>query len=62
MATRSQCWGVARSARLDAAAAGAGAETLPHRRKYLLNTLGFLRRQLALHLDLIAEVERELAP
>lgn len=37
------------------------AETLPHRRKYLLLTLGFLRRLLELHLELVDEVERELA-
>src|ERR671937_452502 len=40
----------------------ASAETLPHRRKYLLLANGFLRRLLDLHLDLIDEVERELAP
>lgn len=40
----------------------ASAEALPHRRKYLLLTTGFLRRLLALHLDWIDEVERELAP
>jgi hypothetical protein len=38
------------------------AEDLPHRRKYLLLVIGFLRGLLALHLDLIDEVERELAP
>jgi DNA-binding PadR family transcriptional regulator len=38
------------------------AETLPHRRKYLLLVSGFLRRLLDLHLDLVDEVERELAP
>jgi DNA-binding PadR family transcriptional regulator len=36
------------------------AETLPHRRKYLLLTLGFLGRLLDLHLELVAEVERKL--
>jgi DNA-binding PadR family transcriptional regulator len=46
------------SARLDEAEASA--ETLPHRRKYLLLTLGFLRRLLELHLELVEEVEREL--
>jgi DNA-binding PadR family transcriptional regulator len=40
----------------------ASAEDLPHRRKYLLLTIGFLRRLLELHLDWIDEVERELAP
>jgi len=38
------------------------AETLPHRRKYLLLVIGFLRRLLDLHLELVAEVERDLAP
>jgi DNA-binding PadR family transcriptional regulator len=38
------------------------AETLPHRRKYLLLVTAFLRRLLNLHLDLVDEVERELAP
>jgi DNA-binding PadR family transcriptional regulator len=37
------------------------AETLPHRRKYLLLVIGFLRRLLDLHLELVAEVERDLA-
>jgi DNA-binding PadR family transcriptional regulator len=45
---------------LDASAAAA--ETLPHRRKYLLLVNGFLRRLVDLHLDLVDEVERELAP
>jgi DNA-binding PadR family transcriptional regulator len=40
----------------------ARAEALPHRRKYLLLVNVFLRRLLELHLDWIAEVERELAP
>jgi len=40
----------------------AGAERLPHRRKYLVLIVGFLRRLLDLHLDLIDEVERELDP
>ena len=39
----------------------AGADRLPHRRKYLLLVAGFLRRQLELHLELVDEVERELA-
>jgi DNA-binding PadR family transcriptional regulator len=47
------------SARLDEAEKRA--ETLPHRRKYLMLTIGFLRRLLALHLELVDEVERELA-
>jgi PadR family transcriptional regulator, regulatory protein AphA len=38
------------------------AETLPHRRKYLLLVIGYLRRLLDLHLDLVGEIERELAP
>jgi DNA-binding PadR family transcriptional regulator len=45
-------------ARLDEAEASA--ETLPHRRKYLVLANGFLRRLLELHLELIDEVEREL--
>jgi DNA-binding PadR family transcriptional regulator len=40
----------------------AGANTLPHRRKYLLLVVGFLRRQLELHLELVDEVQRELDP
>jgi PadR family transcriptional regulator, regulatory protein AphA len=44
------------------AEAEAGADALPHRRKYLLLTTGFLRRVLELHLELVADVERELAP
>ena len=40
----------------------ARAETLPHRRKYLLLVIGFLRRLLELHLELVDDVERELAP
>jgi DNA-binding PadR family transcriptional regulator len=38
------------------------AQTLPHRRKYLLLVSAFLRRLLDLHLELVDEVERELAP
>jgi DNA-binding PadR family transcriptional regulator len=38
----------------------ASAETLPHRRTYLLLVTGFLRRILELHLELVDEVEREL--
>jgi DNA-binding PadR family transcriptional regulator len=45
-------------ARLDQAEASA--ESLPHRRRYLLLVTGFLRRLLDLHLDLVDEVEREL--
>jgi DNA-binding PadR family transcriptional regulator len=47
-------------ARLDEAEASA--ETLPHRRKYLLLSTSFLRRLLDLHLEWVDEVERELAP
>jgi DNA-binding PadR family transcriptional regulator len=36
------------------------ASALPHRAKYLLLTVGFLRRFLELHLELVDEVEREL--
>jgi len=46
--------------RLDDMAAGA--EALPHRRKYLLIVVEFLRKLLELHLDYVDEVERELAP
>jgi DNA-binding PadR family transcriptional regulator len=45
--------------RLDEAEARA--QALPHRSKYLLIVTGFLRRYVELHLDLIDEVERELA-
>jgi PadR family transcriptional regulator, regulatory protein AphA len=45
-------------ARLDEAEASA--ETLPHRRTYLLLVTGFLRRLLQLHLELVDEVERAL--
>lgn len=45
-------------ARLAETEAGAGA--LPHRRKYLLLVVAFLRRLLELHLELVDEVEREL--
>ena len=38
------------------------AELLPHRRRNLLLVIGFLRRVLDLHLELVDEVERELAP
>ena len=40
----------------------ASAQTLPHRRKYLLLVSAFLRRLLDLHLEFVDEVERELAP
>jgi DNA-binding PadR family transcriptional regulator len=40
----------------------AGADTLPHRRKYLLVVVAFLRSLLELHLDLVDEVERKLDP
>jgi hypothetical protein len=36
------------------------ARLLPHREKYLLLVNGFLRRLLALHVDLIDQVEQEL--
>jgi len=42
--------------------ADATAESLPHRRKYLLLVTGFLRRFFDLHLELVDEVERELDP
>jgi hypothetical protein len=48
------------SARLDEAEAVA--ETLPHRRKYLLLNLRLARRLLAAHLEWVDEVEKELAP
>jgi DNA-binding PadR family transcriptional regulator len=48
------------SARLDETEASA--ESLPHRRKYLMIAIGFLRRLLELHLELVDDVERELAP
>jgi DNA-binding PadR family transcriptional regulator len=41
--------------------ARARAENLPHRRKYLLLVTGFMERLLNLHLELVDEVERELA-
>jgi len=47
------------SARLDEAEGSA--EEFPHRRKYLLLVIGFLRELLELHLRLVDEVERELA-
>ena len=38
------------------------AEALPHRRENLLLVVRFLRRLLDLHLELVQEVENELAP
>jgi DNA-binding PadR family transcriptional regulator len=38
------------------------AEALPHRQKYLVLVNDFLRRLLDLHIELVDEVERELAP
>jgi len=46
--------------RLDAAEESA--HQLPHRERNLLLVTDFLRRLLQLHLDLVDEVERELAP
>ena len=40
--------------------AAESAASLPHRRKYLEMSVGFLRSYLELHRELIAEVEREL--
>ena len=48
--------------RLRIDAAEESAHRLPHREKYLLLLTGFLRRLLQLHLALVDEVERELAP
>jgi DNA-binding PadR family transcriptional regulator len=47
-------------ARLDDAERTAA--QLPHRERYLLLVIGFMRRLLELHSDLVDEVERELAP
>jgi DNA-binding PadR family transcriptional regulator len=38
------------------------AALLPHRRKYLLLVIAFLRQLLELHLEWVEEVERELGP
>jgi DNA-binding PadR family transcriptional regulator len=38
------------------------AKELPHREKYLLLVIGFLRRLLDLHLELVGDVERDLRP
>jgi DNA-binding PadR family transcriptional regulator len=43
------------------AATEAAADELPHRRKYLRLVMAHLRRVLDLHLELVDEVERELA-
>jgi DNA-binding PadR family transcriptional regulator len=37
-------------------------ELFPHRRKYQLLVIGFLRRLLELHLELVDQIERDLAP
>jgi DNA-binding PadR family transcriptional regulator len=47
------------SRRLDETEASAG--DLPHREKYLRLVVSFLRRLLELHLELVEDVERELA-
>ena len=47
------------AARLDDGEATA--ELLPHRRKYLMLVIDFLRKYLDLHLELVDEVEREFA-
>jgi DNA-binding PadR family transcriptional regulator len=47
------------SARLDEIEAGVS--SLPHREKYLRLAIRYLRRLLALHLELVEEIERELA-
>jgi DNA-binding PadR family transcriptional regulator len=44
--------------RLDEAEASA--LSLPHRQRQLLLSIGFLRRLLALHLEFVTEIEREL--
>jgi len=49
---------VALSGQLDTMEAAA--DTLPHRRKYLLLSIRYLRGLLQLHLDWVDEVEREL--
>ena len=46
------------AARLDQAEASA--HTIPHREKYLLLTIDYLRRRLALDAAFIDQVEREL--
>ena len=47
-------------ARLDETEANTA--SLPHRRKYLLLVIGFLRRLLELHEQMVDEVEREFMP
>ena len=42
--------------------AESSAEALPHRRKYLLLIMGFMRDLLDLHVELVDRVERELEP
>jgi PadR family transcriptional regulator, regulatory protein AphA len=37
-------------------------ELFPHKRKYQLLVIGFLRRLLELHLELVDQIERELEP
>jgi DNA-binding PadR family transcriptional regulator len=37
-------------------------DALPHRRKYQLLVIGFLRRLLDLHLELVDQIEQDLAP
>jgi len=37
-------------------------ELFPHKRKYQLLVIGFLRRLLELHLELVDDIERQLAP
>jgi hypothetical protein len=38
------------------------AQQLPHREKYLLIVISFMRRFIELHLELVDEVELEFAP
>jgi len=42
--------------------AESSAEALPHRRKYLLLIMGFMRDLLDLHVELVDRVEREFEP
>jgi hypothetical protein len=37
-------------------------ESLPHRRKYQLLVIGYLRKLLELHLEVVDQIENELAP
>jgi len=48
------------AARLDESEASA--ELLPHRRKYLMLVVEFMRGLLEVHLELVEKVERELSP